>query len=106
MTEDIEDGSPRQMNKSIDKLQTQKENLIKARGLCLALEGVADVTVQDNNDSHIIQVIIEAGHPHEEMTELADMDNSLMGGAYSRSNIIYNHGDDTYKLEKKFRTDR
>lgn len=106
MPHDKEDTGPQAIDASIEKLQNKTSTLKRVQRALFQLDEKAKVSVLDAPDSSMIEVNVRADEPYDELQELANIDNFLMGEAHTPEDIVYDHVNDEYVLFRKYRTNR
>jgi predicted ABC-type transport system involved in lysophospholipase L1 biosynthesis ATPase subunit len=102
VTEDDNLAEHEKLEKSIESLELRAQTLKQVQRIIKELDELATVTVVNEDNSPQIHVIAGADTPLDGLQELAEVDTRLYGEAHSPADIVYQPGDETYKLEMKF----
>lgn len=96
------------IDRSIEQLELKLETLKEVQDILYDLEEDDDVklSVIDEENSHVIEVIISADEPIDNMRAIANTDSGLKGDAFNPDDIIYDYEDETYRLKTTFNINR
>lgn len=91
---------------SVERIQTQLDNLIEVRRLCKLLEQKEDATVKirDPQDCATIEVWAYADEPYPEMEELLNIGTRLFKKS-KQDDIVYQPEDERFAIQRTYRVD-
>lgn len=98
------------IDQSIEHLQLKLNTLKTVQETLNTLENklteAGELTVVDANNDGYVQVTIRSKEMYDEIKELANTSESLVGESYCPANIIYDPNTETFSLERNFRVSK